>query len=214
MAVESKLMDVQDQKADIFVIGISAVSGGGKTAVAQKVSEILLGAVTIFFDDYDFDTVHPESYPKWLEEGANYNDWKTPKLSADLRKLKAGQPIVSPVDGLTVKPQRYVIFDAPLGYAHAETAVYIDFMVFLDTPLDIAMARRLLRGFSRISVDGSSSAIDSVKAEMTAYLDYGRLAYLEGNEQIKPTCDLILDGCLTVDHLAKAIVEAIRKQTT
>lgn len=206
-------MDAQVQKSDIFIIGISSVSGGGKTAVAQRVSEILPGAVTIFFDDYDFDTIHPESYRKWLKEGANYNDWKTPRLSDDLRKLKAGHPIVSPVDGLTISPQKYVIFDAPLGYAHAETAVYIDFMVFLDTPLDIAMARRLLRGFSLNSVDGFSSAMDSLKAEMTAYLDYGRRAYLKMDEQIKPTCDLILDGRSSVDDLAEAIVETIRKQT-
>lgn len=207
-------MDAQAQKSDIFIIGISSPSGGGKTTVAQRVSEILPGAVTIFFDDYDFDTAHPESYRNWLKEGANYNDWKTPRLSDDLRKLKAGQPIVSPVDGLTVRPQRYVIFDAPLGYAHAETAIYIDLMVFLDTPLDIAMARRLLRNFSLISVDDFSSTIDSLKTEMTAYLDYGRQAYLETDRQIKPNCDLILDGRLSVDDLAKAIVVKIRKQTT
>ena len=125
----------------LFVVGISSPSGGGKTAITMKVSELLANSVTISFDDYDFDTVHPSSYRQWLEEGADCNAWKTPRLSDDLGKLKEGKSIISPVDDRIVNPQRYVIFDAPLGYAHAETGKFIDFMVFIDTPLDVAMAR-------------------------------------------------------------------------
>ena len=205
-----RIADEQMTELDIFVTGISSPSGGGKTAVAKRVSELLPDAVTISFDDYDFDTVHPASIREWLEEGANCNDWKSPKLKDDLTKLKAGQAIVSPVDGLTVNPRKHIVFDSPFGYAHAETGGPIDLMVFIDTPLDVATARRLLRDISSASVDNSSTNIGRLTAELIAYLDYGRQAYLEMDEQIKPTCDLLLDGCLAVDDLAEKVVRAIR----
>ncbi len=73
--------------------------------VTKRVAELLPDAVAIFFDDYGFDTIHPESFLKWLDEGANYDDWKTPKLTDDLRRLKAGQAIVSPLMAKSSNPR-------------------------------------------------------------------------------------------------------------
>ena len=195
---------------DVLVIGISSPSGGGKTTLTRRVVELLPQAVAIFFDDYDFDTIHPESFRKWLEQGADYAAWKTPQLAADLQKLRDGQSIVSPVDGSTISPAKYVVFDAPLGYAHPETARLIDFMVFIDTPLDIAMARRLLRDFPSTSDAGFNRRIDCLQAQLNSYLDYGRLAYLEMDQQIKPGCDQVVDGARPVDEIAREIVEAVQ----
>lgn len=197
------------QLSDILLVGISSPSGGGKTTVTRKVQELLPDSVAIFFDDYDLDTIHPSGLRQWLEEGANYNDWKTPRLTDDLGNLKSGKTIVSPVDGLTLKPGKYIIFDGPLGRAHAETAGFINFMVFIDTPLDVAMARRLRRDLPSLSGENSSSPADFLRGQLGAYLDYGKQACLEMEKQIKPTCDLILDGCLPADELAKAIVGII-----
>ncbi|MFQ6026482.1 MAG: hypothetical protein ACE5Q6_03085 [Dehalococcoidia bacterium] len=196
-------------KPDVLVIGISSPSGGGKTTLTRRVAELLPEAIAIFFDDYDFDTIHPDSFRKWLEQGADYNAWKTPKLAKDLQRLRSRQSIVSPVDGLAIIPSKFVVFDAPLGYAHSETAELIDFMVFIDTPLDVAMARRLLRDFPSTSKDGLSSRIDCLRAQLNAYVDYGRLAYLEMDQQIKSGCDLIIDGTRPVDEIAHEIVWAI-----
>ena len=87
-----------EKSAQPLVTGISSPSGGGKTAVTRRIVELLPDSVALFFDDYDFDTVHPESIRKWLEDGADYNAWKTPRLREDLKRLKGGEPIVSPVD--------------------------------------------------------------------------------------------------------------------
>jgi hypothetical protein len=182
---------------------------GDKTAIAKRTSELLEDSVAIYFDDYDFDTVHPESIRDWLETGHDYDNWKTPRLTHDLSRLKAGESINSPVDGTIVQPRAYVVFDNPMGYAHAETAGLIDFMVFIDTPLDIAMARRILRTFVLKRPGRADSAIDCVETELTAYLEYGRRAYFEMDKQIKLGCDLVLDGCSSVDDLARQIVDAI-----
>ena len=104
-----------------------------------------------------------------------------------------------------VLPARYIVFDAPLGRAHWDTGQFIDFMVFIDTPLDVAMGRRLLRGMAKRAEVGAEAAIKGIEVELTSYLNGARLLYVEFQDQIKRKCDLVLDGCLTVDELAGAI---------
>ncbi len=184
-----------------FVIGISSVSGGGKTAVAMKLAELLQDAVILCFDNYDDTTVHPEDLHAWLTAGADYNVWKTPGLTRDLHSLITGNQITSPVDDSTIPAAKYIVFDAPLGRAHADTGRFIDFMVFIDTPLDIAMARRLLRDITSPSGQCAEDSVKSLKANLSSYLNGGRLLYLELENQIKSNCDIVLDGRLTVDGL-------------
>ena len=188
-----------------FVIGISSVSGGGKTAVAKKLAELLQDAVTLCFDDYDNTNTHPANLDTWLIEGGDYNAWQTPVLTRDLQALTTGNHVTSPVDGPKVSPAEYIVFDAPLGRAHCDTGRFIDFMVFIDTPLDVAMARRLLRGMAKRADVGAEAAVKGVEVELTSYLNGARLLYVEFQDKIKRKCDLVLDGCLTVDELAGAI---------
>jgi uridine kinase len=191
-----------------FVIGISAPSGGGKTTVAHHLMARLPDAVLLCFDDYDHLTSHPASYAQWLAEGADYDAWQTPQLNTDLRRLRQGEAIVHPLTGEIVPAATTIVFDAPLGRAHDETGGQIDLMVFLDTPLDVAMARRLLRTNNH---DEASPAdrLAQIHSELTAYLAFGRAAYLEMDRQVKPRCDLILDGLRPPDELAQQILMQI-----
>ena len=169
--------------------------------MALRLAELLPDSTVILFDEYDGDTVHPESFRVWLLQGADYNAWKTARLAADLEALKEWKEIQHPLDGRDIPPRKMIIFDAPLGYAHDETGRLIDYMVFLDTPLDVAMARRLLR-------DAGSPAF-SLQAEMQAYLDYGRAAYLEMDKQVKPSCDLVVDGSASIEVVAMQIANSV-----
>jgi uridine kinase len=91
-------------------------------------------------------------------------------------KTKNPNALISPLDGSRLVPSQYIIFDAPLGYAHKETGQYIDFLVFIDTPLDVAMARRILRD----DFAGQSSLSDeqarTLKMNMERYLEFARAA--------------------------------------
>jgi uridine kinase len=191
-----------------FVIGISAPSGGGKTTVARHLMARLPDAVLLCFDDYDHLTSHPASYAQWLAAGADYNAWQTPQLNTDLRRLRQGEAIVHPLTGEVVPAATTIVFDAPLGRAHDETGGQIDLMVFLDTPLDVAMARRLLRDSNQNEAP-FAEIWARLRSELTSYLTFGRAAYLEMDRQVKPGCDLILDGLRPPDELAQQILMQI-----
>ncbi len=99
----------------------------------------------------------------------------------------------------------------------------IDFVVLIDTPLDIAMARRFLRLADtnpladieqttkeqlREHVEG---LLGFLTGELQGYLDASRAVYIAVQEQVAADCDLILDGRLPPDELAEQLVSAVRE---
>lgn len=77
------------------LIGISGISGAGKSILIKKLSETLQ-ATTLFWDDFDEISKAPEDYVKWHESRRNYDDWVYEGLSATLEKLKDGQRVICP----------------------------------------------------------------------------------------------------------------------
>lgn len=96
----------------------------------------------------------------------------------------------------------YILHDYPFAYKHSKMREYIDFTIFIDTPLDIAMARCILRDFKEISSD-------NIRKDLDIYLSCGRLAYLEALNSIKPNSDFIIDGSLSIDVIVSQIHKRI-----
>ena len=203
-----------------YVIAVSSVSGGGKTTLVKRTADFL-GGTTLFFDDYASVSEKPPDIRKWVNNGADVNEWKTPQFAQDLAALRRGDSIVSPVDGASILPSEFIVIEEPMGRERAEMATLIDFVAVIDTPLEIALTRRLLRDLGPISVENIEKATKEQLAEgfvqivtylkdyLSGYLDAGRDLYIAVQEQAKENCDLVLDGCLSVDELAQQLVTAV-----
>ena len=189
----------------VVIIGISAVTGGGKTTVALRLTEVLEDTIALHFDDYDDTNVHPNDIQGWFAAGADYDAYETPVFTGHLQALKAGRTIRYPIGDVTIAPARYVVADAPLGRAHADSGRFIDLMVFIDTPLDIAMARRVLREIDREEYRTPDEALQYVKDELSGYLAQARPIYEEFQERMRATSDLIVDGTFSIDEIVEKI---------
>ena len=189
----------------VVIIGISAVTGGGKTAVALRLTEVLEDAVTLHFDDYDDTNVHPDDLQRWFADGADYDAYETPLFTGHLQALKAGCSIRYPIGGAIVGPAKYVVADAPLGRAHSDSGRFIDLMVFIDTPLDVALARRVLREIDREGNRTPDEALENVKDELSGYLSRARPLYEEFQGRMRASSDVIVDGTLSIDDVVEKI---------
>lgn len=172
-----------------LVISIAAVSGGGKTSITSSLNERLQGSKALFFDDYDFEG--PEDIREWVENGADYSAWNLASLAKNIESLMA-------------EPLNYILLDYPFAYSHTQIGEYIDFAVFIDTPLDIAMARRVIRDFG-------GSTISNVISDMKNYLSRGRRAYLEMLNVVKPQSDFIVDGTLSITQITDNLAQRIEQ---
>lgn len=180
-------MDIMEEKKSPFVIAIAGVSGGGKTTIAANLTHQLSHAKALYFDDYDFNG--PEDIIKWVESGADYNLWDLTPLIRDL--------------GVLYKKQLdYIVLDFPFAYEHLETSKCIDFAVFIDTPLDIALARRIFRDFNTASAK-------AILSDLEHYVSQGRKGYIEMLKTIKPQSDIVVDGTHPVSEIVERICEQL-----
>ena len=145
-----------------------------------------------------------------------------PKFAQDIAALRIGESVTVPMDGRTVRPSEFIIIEEPMGRTRVEMAEYIDFVAVIDTPLEIALCRRLQRDMDFFGMDNIPPAMkeqftksfDKLSGYLRTYFDWylhtGRDFYIAIQEQAQATCDLVLDGQLRVDELAQQLVSAVR----
>lgn len=177
-----------------FVVAIAAVSGGGKTTVTKRLTDTLSNSKALYFDDYEFDD-EPDDICEWVERGADLNEWNLSPLIHDLELLISERR----------PPLEYVLLDYPFAYSHEGMNQFINFTIFIDTPLDMAMARRILRDFTE-------GPIENVRKDIENYLSRGRFAYLNMLRTKKPNSDFVVDGSLAIDTIVDTITGEIRRR--
>ncbi len=190
----------ENKKSHPLIIGISGISGAGKSTLIKRLAETLQ-ATTIFWDDYDEISQAPEDYVEWFYSSKDYNDWIYPKLVDSLQQLKNNETVVCPATKRNLTPTKYILFDAPLGYCHEATGKYIDFLICLDTPLDVALARRLIRDHK------SNPNPQKMIQELEEYLSKSRPLFILSPEE--KTADLIVDGSLALEEQEKQVLGAL-----
>lgn len=92
--------------------------------------------------------------------------------------------------------------DYPFARLH-DKLKNIDLTIFIDTPLDIAMARRILR-------DYSNKNAEAILDDLSHYLSGGRSGYESMLKTIKPNSDLIIDGLLPTEEIVNIICDRIK----
>lgn len=155
------------------IIAIAAVSAGGKTTIVNELKKQIANTKSLHFDDYSFEG-EVEDFYEWTKQGADYSVW-------DLN------PLVDDVINIKNSDCEYLLLDYPFAYCHKALREYIDCAIFIDTPLDIAMARRVLR-------DMKKATGDEIRKEMEMYLKYERIAYIQMLKDILPSSDYVIDG--------------------
>jgi uridine kinase len=171
------------------IIAISSVSAGGKTTIVNELKKKLPNATSLHFDEYSFEG-EIDDFRKWVLDGADYNVWNLSPLKSDIISIKKnGQ-------------YDYLLLDYPFAYLHNEIKEYIDCAIFIDTPLDIAMARRVLR-------DMKHSTGEEIRNDMEAYLNYARIAYVQMLKDIRPSSDYVIDGTESTEILVDKIMNII-----
>jgi len=186
-----------------FVIGISGVSGAGKTVITKQIAENLQDAAPLFWDDFEDLGIFPDDYVEWFNSSRDYGAWKTPEFAGAIKTLKSDQAYKHPTSSLKINSKKYVVVDAPLGYKHKETGQHLDFVIFVEVPPDIALARRILR-------DDLVSSPKELKLELNTYLHSSRPVYLASCHD-SGNADLIVDGMLPIEKIVQVIIKNVVK---
>lgn len=171
-------------------IAVAGVTASGKTTTINGLKKKLKNAKSLHFDDYDFEG-EVNDFHLWVMDGADYNVWNLEPLKKDIFKLKDDNEV------------QYILLDYPFAYKNDWIKPFIDCAIFIDTPLDIAMARRVLR-------DMCNATGDEIREDMSYYLKYARIAYEEMLNTILPNSDYVIDGSMQLDEIVKQIIDILK----
>ena len=171
-------------------IAIGAVTAGGKTTVVNAIKDRLPRTAALYFDDYSFDG-GPDDFTEWVSKGEEfYNVWDLSPLKADVERI------------IGSGEYDYLLLDYPFAYKNKMMKDYLDCCIFIDTPLDIAMARRVLR-------DMKEASADEIRNEMDTYLKAARICYVQMLTDILPDSDHVIDGSKELETIINEAMEII-----
>jgi uridine kinase len=140
-----------------YLIGVAGGSNSGKTTIAQRLAEVIAseGLTLIRLDSY-YVSMHDE--PIEVRAAFNYDhpdafDWDL--LAIHLERLTAGESVEVPVYDYTiydrtdavelVVPGKVVVVEGILVLWEPRLRAMLDLKVFVDTPADLRIIRRLRR---------------------------------------------------------------------
>jgi len=200
----------------VIVLAIAGLPGAGKSTLAQALAARLPGALVLDHDHYEaFTARSPQEIEAWLEGGGSYDMIDVSSLVADLETLRQGGAILDRGRGQSGHASRFVVLETPLGRAHPALRAHIDFLVWLDVPADVALARRLA-GF----VEDARQEIDPDRLRrfvvwLDGYLhNYMKIVYpatILQRQRVTPECDLVLPAHdVDVAAVARGVVVALQ----
>jgi energy-coupling factor transporter ATP-binding protein EcfA2 len=181
------------------VVGIAGPAGAGKSTLARALADALGDALVLHIDDYQRVTEQPlRQIAQWVERGADFDEFPIPLLPEHLARLKRGERVLDPVSLREIVPRRWLLFETHFGRAHRATGEHIDLLAWIETPLDIALARNV-RDLLRPLVDDPRVVPDRgrfawIDNYLASYLASVRPLLQLQVQRVAGDADIVVDG--------------------
>lgn len=140
----------------MLIIGIAGGSGSGKTTLAENLKARFPDSVTIFRHDDYYKRQLGETYEERAKVNYDHPDaFETSLYIEHIKELRAGHAVLSPIYDYTihnrsdrtkrVEPPKILVLDGILIFTDPELRDLMDIKIYVDTPDDIRILRRILR---------------------------------------------------------------------
>ncbi|HCG95402.1 MAG TPA: uridine kinase [Halieaceae bacterium] len=186
-----------------IVVAIVGASGSGKSHLVASLAPETLGATVAVLrvDDYYRDLTHLSFEDRDAINFDHPDAIEFERLVDDLASLRSGEEVQTPVYDFTqhtrsalsqsVPPADIILLEGVLAMSDSATRTLVDYTIFVDTPLELCLARRIerdavQRGRSEASVrDFWETRAEPMFAQFVA--------------PWRSEADLVIDGSQTID---------------
>ena len=199
------------ENSSCFIIGISGIVSAGKTTLLKEVAKSIEDSVSMIWDDYDhLVKLDFEDPIEWVADGCDTNKWKTVQFIEDLRSLKKGNPINHPITKEKINPAKYILVEDPTGRTRTEMSELIDYLIFIDLPHEISLARTLNRELNdEKKMEKPEEMVKILKFYTKRYLDWFYPALKIIEKRIREDADLVVDGLMATDEQVEVVISKI-----
>lgn len=179
-----------------YVVGVAGGTGSGKTTVAERIVEALPPEHVCIIQHDNYYRDRPElTYDDRCKLNFDHPDsLETDLLIAHLARLKDGEAIDMPIydfkshrrseDTLPVEPRAVIVVEGILVFTDPRLRDQLDLKLFVDTPADIRVFRRIRR-----DLEHRGRTFQSIREQYYATVRPMHLQYVEPS---KAYADLII----------------------
>ena len=186
-----------------IVVAILGASGSGKSHLVAFLAPEMLGATAAVLrvDDYYRDLTHLSFEDR---DGINFDQpdaIEFERLVDDLASLRSGEEVQTPVYDFTehtrstfsqsVPPADIILLEGVLAMSDPAMRTLVDYTIFVDTPLELCLARRIER-----------DAVQRGRSEASVRDFWETRAKPMFAQYVAPwrsEADLVIDGSQTID---------------
>jgi uridine kinase len=163
------------------VVAVSGASGAGKTTIVKELANEF-DCPFLLFDAHTDKSTYPQNMKNWLKNGANVSLIKTPKFVTALENL------------ISKNDSRFIFIEEPFGKERDSMSSLIDYVVLLDQPLELCLARII----KRHTEQPNSDSICSISNYLDKYEDHFREIYISAVKQVRNKSDLIFNEVVSI----------------
>jgi uridine kinase len=196
-------------------IAIAGGTASGKSTLTVALAQALGDRCAVLLHDSYYRPLPPQVADAGRDWNFDHPDaLETERLVDDLRQLRAGRPVTPPAydfathtrwpaERWSMVPARpIVLVDGILVLAEPSLRDHMDARVFVDTPADVRLIRRIRRD--------TTERGRSVNEVLTQYERTVRPMHLQFVEPSKAHADLVLDGTRPIGDLVADARAALR----
>jgi energy-coupling factor transporter ATP-binding protein EcfA2 len=190
------------------VIAITGCMGSGKTTLVHHLRQLIPGSAVLFEDHFQTMTqMDMAELDNWRARGSNIGELSLNGFDRAIRdslgasgSLRAKKP--------KLLPPKLLFIESQFGRAHPSLADLVDYQIWIDAPLDLCLARKILQ-LSSIDSGDSNGAMSPLEISGLCKL------YLESTarllrEQIRQVAS-VSDATLVNDkNTARMVDEALQ----
>lgn len=187
------------------IIGISGISGSGKSRLTTAIKESFGNDMVIIHQDNYYRDQSNIGFDERVK--TNYDEPESIEFDLmfkDVITLVKGQTVEIPNydfanhtrsnEKTEKKPEKYVLVEGTMIYAYPELKNHIDLKIYVDTPMDIAIVRRITR-----DIEERDRKASDIQKQYFGTVRKGMYQYTISQ---KDEADLIISGEKDVlDHL-------------
>jgi uridine kinase len=199
------------------VIAVAGPPGAGKSSLIEGLARTLGDACAIHMDSYETMTRTPiAEIARWMQDGADIDAFAFPQLEQDLLLLRQGLTVIEPGTRHEIAARKYILFETQFGKAHRGTGQHIDLLIWLDTPLDVALARNVKKMTASFLREQKPEKLPERLRWLHGYLDnyLGTVRSLMPmqKEKVGAAADIVVDGRAPLAELVRSAASEILRR--
>lgn len=187
------------------IIGISGISGSGKSRLTNAIKEAFGDSMVIIHQDNYYKDQSDISFDERVK--TNYDEPESIEFDLmfkDVVRILKGNTIQIPIYNFSEhtrseeteekQPKEFLLVEGTMIYAYPELKDHIDLKIYVDTPMDIAIVRRITR-----DIEERERKASEIQSQYFKTVRKGMYQYTISQ---KDQADLIISGEKDVlDHM-------------